>query len=233
MEASIDSIRSIDSDDTICPNQSVKVRDNFKRIDSDTVSNHNESKDSIKVSPENLKNNNKNLNSPAVLGESQNQGALAARRSFKKDRLPVENLKNQNNKENIPTPRRDETKSADVYKKKIRKQAIQKANSRQGNQSSTSHSKSNLDSTSHRAQTNMTRKGSRLNFNNLENIDLDNLLRSVNSASEQMCIMDNSKIWKFHLLPHFNFNLKFGKLNGLRELRLPQHLNYDQLNMFC
>ena len=103
-------------------------------------------------------------------------------------------------KTHIPTPRLD-AKSADVYKKKQRHLQNLKNFSNQNR----SRDRSNLNSQNKSRKGSDLEKNSGLEFLNLSDFDhseyLDNLLR-CNSPPEILPCIDNTRLWKFNLVPH-------------------------------
>ena len=89
----------------------------------------------------------------------------------------------------IPTPRRDQTKSADVYKKK-RKEIIQRTNSKN------EIKKASGSMTNSR---NLVSRTGKPGFIDIEDLDLDSILR-CQTPPEKAPILDNTKIWKFNLV---------------------------------
>ena len=89
---------------------------------------------------------------------------------------------------NIPTPRRDQTKSADVYKKK-RKEIIQRTNTKNDIKVKTSVSSSR----------NLASRSGKPGFIDISELELDDILR-CHTPFEQVPILGDTKIWKFNLV---------------------------------
>jgi len=105
------------------------------------------------------------------------------------------NFNNSNNlvvnveESNIPTPRRDQTKSADVYKKK-RKEIIQRTNTKNDIKvSNTSMNSSRI----------LASRSGKPGFIDISELKLDDILRCQTPIC-QTPILEDTKIWKFNLV---------------------------------
>ena len=97
----------------------------------------------------------------------------------------------------VPTPRRTETKSADVFKKKQKMAYLKRTNSREQNSLSSARSQ-------------LTSSRAKLNFLDVSTFTIDDILRCVTPEKQEISepLIDNHKFYKFNLITDkFNKNI--------------------------